>query len=287
MQTITAFGQSTTGRCFVKMHGLMNHFVFVDARSENYRPPNAEIIRLCDVRAGIGADQLIIIEPPTETGAQGDAIAFMRILNVDGREVEACGNATRCAAWLLLEQYNTDEVTIETLAGMLYCQRKGDKRVSCSMGKISSDWRKIPLAEDRVTDHLELSFGPLCDGVALNIGNPHVVFFVPDLDAVDVEKYAPKVQQHPLFPEQVNVGVAQMIADDRMRLIVYERGAGLTTACGSGACVAAYAARERGLTGRRSMTIEMPAGAVDIEILEDRSAVMTGPVGYCFSGILK
>lgn len=287
MQQIRVFGQSVSGRSFVKMHGLLNHFVIVDARSEPFHPAAADIVRLCDVRAGVGGDQLIVVEPATEAGVRGGASAFMRILNVDAREVEACGNATRCLAWLLLEEQGTDTVTIETLAGLLHCARKGDKRVSCTMGKISGDWRKIPLAEERITDHLELSFGPLSDGVALNIGNPHIVFFVADLDAVDIEEVAPKVQRHPLFPQQVNVGVAQMIAEDHMRLVVYERGVGLTTACGSGACVAAFAARLRGLTDKQTMKVEMPAGTVVIDIRDDCSAVMTGPVEYCFAGILK
>jgi diaminopimelate epimerase len=148
------------------------------------------------------------------------------------------------------------------------------------------EWRDIPLAEERDTCHLDLSFGPLTDAVALAIGNPHVVFFVDDLNAVDIEAIAPQIQEHPLFPNQVNVGVAQMTSEDGMRLTVYERGAGITTACGSGACVAAYAALARGLTDRRKMTIEMPAGAVDIEITDDAMAIMTGPVAYCFSGYL-
>jgi len=151
---------------------------------------------------------------------------------------------------------------------------------------VTMEWRDVPLAEERDTCHLELSFGPLNDGVALAIGNPHVVFFVDDLDAVDLEAIAPKIQQHPLFPNQVNVGVAQMTSGDQMRLVVYERGAGLTTACGSGACVAAYAARVRGLTDSRNMTIEMPAGPVGIEIAEEGTAIMTGPVAFCFSGYL-
>lgn len=287
MHKIRIFGQQLSGRSFIKMHGLLNHFVIVDARLEPFRPAKADIIRLCDERAGVGGDQLVIVEPATDAGALGGASAFMRILNVDGREVEACGNATRCVAWLLLEERGIADVTIETLAGLLRCRRKGDRRVSCTMGKISSEWQKIPLAEERLTDHLELSIGPLSDGVALNIGNPHVVFFVPDLDAVNIEKYAPQVQQHPLFPQQVNVGVAQMITEDRMRLVVYERGAGLTTACGSGACVAAFAARLRGLTDEWSMKVTMPAGTVVIDIREDDSAVMTGPVEYCFAGVLK
>ena len=277
-----AFGKRPSGRFFVKMHGLRNHFVITDAREEPYRPDDRDVVRICDPQTGVGGDQLIIIEPARDSGAD----AFMRILNVDAREVEACGNATRCVAWLLLEELGRDAVVVETLAGPLECRRAGPMEISCAMGRVSMEWRDIPLAEERDTCHLELSFGPLSDGVALTIGNPHVVFFVDDLHAVDIAALAPKIQQHPLFPEQVNVGVAQMTSEDGMRLIVYERGAGLTTACGSGACVAAYAALARGLTDSRTMIIEMPAGAVEIEISDDGTAIMTGPVAYCFSGYL-
>jgi diaminopimelate epimerase len=277
-----AFAKTPDGRFFVKMHGLRNHFVITDAREDPYRPDDEEIIRICDPQTGVGADQLIIIEPPRAPAAD----VFMRILNVDAREVEACGNATRCVAWLMMEETNSDAITVETLAGVLDCRRAGPMQVSCAMGQVTMDWRAIPLAEERDTCHLDIEFGPLSDAVALAIGNPHVVFFVDKLDAIDLESLAPQIQQHALFPNQVNVGVAQMIDDDRLRLAVYERGAGLTTACGSGACVAAYAALARGLTDSKTMAVEMPAGEVTIEITGDGTATMTGPVAYCFSGFL-
>jgi len=282
MSESIAAGNDPEGRFFRKMHGLRNHFVIVDARQEEFRPGKDEIIRICDPQTGVGGDQLIVLE-----AARGaDANVFMRILNVDGREVEACGNATRCVAWLLLEELGRDTVVIETLAGALECRRVGHLQVSCSMGQVSMDWRDIPLSEERDTCHLDLSFGPLSDGVALAIGNPHLVFFVDHPGAVDIEALAPGIQQHPLFPQQVNVGIAQMTSGDGMRLVVYERGAGLTTACGSGACAAVYAALARRLTDRRTMTVEMPAGAVVVEITDDGRAIMTGPVDYCFSGYL-
>jgi diaminopimelate epimerase len=162
----------------------------------------------------------------------------------------------------------------------------GEEQVSCSMGKITMQWQKIPLAEERDTGHIDLSFDPLNDAVALNIGNPHVVYFVNDLNSIDIETLAPDIQQHPLFPAEVNVGVAQMMSSTHMRLLVYERGAGLTTACGSGACVAAYAALIRGLTTDRTMQVEMPAGSVEIRITDDDIAIMAGPVEFCYSGII-
>lgn len=265
-------------RRFVKMHGLRNHFAIVDVRKDGWRPDRDETIRLCNVQTGIGADQLILIEPSDK------AHVFMRILNSDGREAEACGNATRCVAWLLLQELAADVVRIETLAGVLRCERAGDKLVRCDMGGLRTDWESIPLREACDTAHLALSSGPLNDPVAVSVGNPHAVFFVDDLDAVDVARHAPAIQQHEMFPQQVNVGVAQVVDDATLRLQVFERGAGLTMACGSGACAAVHAARIRGLTSSKIMTVRLPGGDVQIEISESLTAIMTGPVAYSFSG---
>ncbi len=273
----------SSGRPFLKMHGLRNHFVIVDARETPYCPPAGVIAQLCDVQVGVGSDQLVVMEPAADDSR---AAAFVRFWNVDGREVEACGNATRCVAWLLLEEMSVNRVLLETRAGVLECRRIAPLRVSVGMGRIRTGWQEIPLASEQDTRHLAIEQGPLRDAVALNIGNPHVVFFVDDLDAIDIESLAPPLQNNPLFPEQVNVGVAQMLAANRLRLLVYERGAGLTMACGSGACVAHFAALARGLTESRRMTVELPGGELDIEILADDSAVMTGPVEFSFSGRL-
>jgi diaminopimelate epimerase len=273
------------GRPFLKMHGIRNHFIIVDARDDPWRPAPEEAVRLCDPQTGIGADQVVVIESPAKGEAEG-ARAFARFWNVDGREAEACGNATRCVAWLLLEEQKSDEVLLETRAGVLQCRRVGHQRVSTGMGRISMDWRDIPLREKRDTCHLDLQYGPLSDPVALNIGNPHLVFFVDDVDAIDIETLAPRIQLDPLFPEQVNVGIAQLLSDSHMRLEVYERGAGLTMACGSGACVAVYAALARGLTESSKMQVDLPGGKLEVEILRDGTAVMTGDVAFAFSGYL-
>jgi diaminopimelate epimerase len=270
------------GRSFLKMQGLRNHFVIVDGRNESYNPDTREVVNICDPQTGVGADQLVIIEQPHAD----EAHAFMRLVNVDGRDVEACGNATRCVAWLLMEEAGTDTISIETLAGVLECHRKGDMRVSCDMGKISMEWQYIPLAREQDTLHMNIESGSLRDPVGLSIGNPHAVFFVDDLDAVDLKALAPAIQKNDLFPNEVNVGAAQIIDSKNMRLVVYERGAGLTTACGSGACAAVYAARARGLTESNRVTVSMPAGSVDIDIGADDHALMTGPVAFAFKGCL-
>lgn len=274
------------GRPFLKMHGLRNHFVIVDARTEPFRPGEKEIARICDSRAGIGADQLVVIERPTGAAAKRQAAAFARFWNTDGREVEACGNATRCVAWLLCEETGRDEVVIETRAGVLACRRVAPWCMRSEMGRVSMDWREVPLAEQRDTCHLDREWGPLKDPAALSVGNPHLVFFVDDAAAVDLERLAPGIQADPLFPRQVNVGVAQMLSAGSLKLRVYERGAGLTMACGSGACAAAFAALARGLTESRRLSVELPGGSLDVEILPDGSAAITGEVAFSFSGYL-
>jgi diaminopimelate epimerase len=280
MSNDPSFGKQSTGRPFIKMHGLRNNFVIFDARSDPYKPSVEEVVRICDAKTGIGGDQVIVIE------SSADADAFMRIINVDGREVEACGNATRCIAWLLLEEAGSDSIVLETVAGLIPCIRIGDKEVNCAMGQVTMDWQTIPLSREVDTLHVDYSMGPLSDGVALNIGNPHIVFFVDDIDEIDIESIGPVVQQDELFPQQVNVGIAQVIDANHIRSKVYERGAGMTTACGSGACVAAYAALARELTDQRSIRVSMPAGDVTIDISDEGVATMTGPVAYCFSGFL-
>lgn len=271
-----------SGRAFLKMHGLRNHFVIVDARAEPFEPTGDEVAWICDPEIGVGADQLVAVEPSPDAGVA----AGLRFWNCDGGEAEACGNATRCAAWLLLEESGSDEVVLATRGGRLQCRRAGRERVSVDMGRIGTDWREIPLAEPRDTRHLDVAAGPLTDPAALSVGNPHLVFFVDDVAAVDLAALAPGIQSHPLFPEQVNVGVAQALAPDRLRLRVYERGAGLTQACGSNACAAAFAARWRGLTDEHRITVELPGGELEIEITPRGTAVMTGPVAFAFSGRL-
>ena len=274
------------GRPFIKMQGLHNHFIIVDARAIAYRPSKAEVIQICDVQTGVGGDQLLVIEQPTEQGKAAGAVAFMRIINVDGADVEACGNASRCIAWLLMEETGCDELSFETLAGALACKRTGELEVSVEMGKISMKAADIPLAPGADSLNLNLESGPLKNPIALNIGNPHAVCFVDDLDAVDMLQWAPAIQCDAVFPEKANVGAVQMLSPEHLRLSVYERPGILTTACGSGACVSVVAARARGLTDARRVKVEMPAGSVVIEILEDDSAIMTGPVSWCYQGYL-
>jgi len=278
----TKTGLIQVGRPFVKMHGLRNDFVIVDGRETPYTPSVAEIVRICDRREGVGGDELLVIEPPRS----GKVYAFVRIINPDGSEAEACGNASRCVGWLLMEECGRDEIRIETLGGVLSCRRAGEKQVAVEMGRLRTGWQEIPLSREMDTLHLGIGAGPLQDPVGMNIGNPHAVFFVDDLSAVDLTRYGPQLQKDPLFPEGANIGAAQLLDPKTLRLSVWERPGTLTTACGTGACVAVAAAHRRGLTTEKCMTVVMPAGSVEIELKEDGTVVMTGPVETCYAGYL-
>jgi diaminopimelate epimerase len=272
------------GRPFIKMHGLRNDFIIVDGRRKPYRPSAEEIIRICDRREGVGGDELLIVNPPQSEA--DDAYAFVRIINPDGREVEACGNATRCVGWLFMQENKREEVVVETIGGLLACSRAGEKQVAVEMGKLRTGWQDIPLSREIDTLHLEIGAGPLQDPVGMNIGNPHAVFFVDDVDAIDMAIYGPQLQNHPLFPEEANIGAAQLIDSKTLKLSVWERPGALTTACGTGACVAVGAAHRRGLTSEKQMTVIMPAGTVEIELEGDDTVIMTGPVEICYTGYL-
>jgi len=271
-------------RPFIKMHGLRNHFVFLDLRDADKRLSSEDVVRICDVEVGIGAEQVITIETPSPGAAAQGAYAKMRILNTDGREAQACGNATRCLALLLSDETGRDDILLETLGGLLACRRRDGSDVSVTLGPISMDWQKIPLSSAADTAHLPLQSGPLRDGMALNIGNPHAVFFVDDFDSIDIPAVAPAIQKHPLFPEGVNVGVAQVVDDRTLRLAVWERPGMLTKACGTGACVASFAGRQRGLLKGDDIRVELPGGPLQIRLIDGNRAIMTGPVEICGFG---
>lgn len=270
-------------RPFLKMNGLGNDFVVVEARSQPFSPTADEVRAIADRAAGIGCDQLIAIEP-------GEGVdARVRFWNSDGEEVAACGNGTRCVGWLLMQASGRDQAVIETKAGRLKASRAGERLVSVDMGEPGLDWRAIPLAAEHDTRALDVTLydHPALDGPpgCVSMGNPHVVFFVADLDAAPVREAGPAVERHPLFPDGVNVGFAQVIDRHRIRLRVWERGAGLTKACGTGACAALVAAARRDLTDRTA-TLELDGGELLIDWRADNHVIMTGPAAVDFAGEL-
>jgi len=271
---------------FLKMHGLGNDFVVLDARAAPLDLSLARRRAIADRRLGVGCDQLIVLEPPTD----GDADVFMRIFNPDGGEAGACGNATRCVASVVMDERKTDQVTVQTISGLLESQKAGmgDNGlpvISVDMGLARLDWRDIPVREACDTNHMPVGLGPLQDPVGTNMGNPHATFFVDDLAAIPLAELGPKLEHHRFFPERANIGVVQPLGEGRLRLRVWERGAGLTLACGSGACAAVVAASRRGLVDRKAEVI-VDGGTLTMEWLRDGHVLMTGGIAVAFKGEL-
>ena len=272
-------------RPFVRMNGAGNDFIVVNALETPFAPTAAQVRALAARDPGPGCDQLIAIEPSDR------ADAFMRVWNADGGQVETCGNALRCVGWLLMESTGKDSVVIDTLGGPTTARRAGDRRVQVDMGAPGLDWTEVPLAEEMDTRGVELQVGPIDAPLlhtpgAVSMGNPHVVFFTDRQDDAFVRGSGSLIEHHPLFPEGVNVGFANVVVPDRIRLRVWERGAGLTRACGTGACAALVAAARRGLTGRHAV-IEADGGELEIDWDEATGHVfMTGPIEIEGTGTL-
>ncbi len=261
---------------FVKMHGLGNDFIVLDARVDALPEMTSAIARaLADRREGIGCDQLVLLEPSA-------AEAFrMRFFNSDGGEVEACGNASRAVALL-----HGKAARVETAGGAIMLEPAGSG-ATVDMGHPRFEWDAIPLAYAMDTAQMPVGWpsddGALETPIAVNVGNPHVVFFVEDADAIDLATLGPLIEHDPLFPEAINVNVASMIGKDHLRLNVWERGAGLTRACGTGACASAVAAIQRGLAGHR-VTVTLPGGDLVIEWAPGETIRMTGPATESYRG---
>lgn len=256
---------------FAKMHGLGNDFVVIDARESPVEMPPARVRAIADRHTGIGCDQLIVV------GLSDKADVGMRIFNADGSEVEACGNATRCIPLFLGR-----DVTIETGAVLLDARLAGDG-ASVDMGAPRFEWDAIPLAYAMDTYAMPVSWEDLPAPAVINVGNPHVIFFVDDLAAVETDRLGSLIEHDPLFPARVNVNFAQVLSDRHIRLVVWERGAGLTQACGTGACATAVAAIRQGLvTG--PVTVSLPGGDLMIDWRAGGHIQMTGPATFVFSG---
>ena len=263
---------------FHKMHGLGNDFVVLDRRSGKLSLSAAQIRRIADRRLGVGCDQLLSLEPSER------ADVFMRVYNADGSESGACGNGTRCIARLIMEERGGTRALIETAAGVLTVTA-GIHGYTADMGMPRFGWDEIPLAGPADTLALDLALGPLAQPVALNIGNPHAVFFVPDAEAVPLADLGPDLEHHPMFPERANIGVVEVRDARTLRVRVWERGAGLTTACGSGACAALVAAARRGLA-ERSAKVLLDGGSLRIAWSEADHVLMTGGAMHSFRGRL-
>lgn len=270
------------GLPFLKMHGLGNDFVVVDLRAAPRVFSDETVRRIADRREGVGCDQFITIEPATVAGAD----AWMGIRNADGSTVGACGNATRCVAHLLMAESGRDQTVIQTAPGLLRASRAGALEVTVDMGPARLEWQDIPLAQAVDTAHLPLSAGPLSDGVGVSMGNPHAVFFVEDAEAVPLTEVGPVLEHDPLFPERANIEAVSLLPDGRLRMRVWERGTGITMACGTGACATVVAAILRGHV-ERAADVVLDGGSLHITWLrEENRVLMRGPVATSFTGIL-
>ena len=265
--------RAQSGLPFMKMHGLGNDFVVVDARARDIAMTEDLARTLGDRHRGVGFDQLAVM-----TKGTGDV--HLTFWNADGSMSAACGNATRCIARFLMEETGKDALHLTTARGDLFARDAGGGLTSVNMGQPQLTWDEIPLSEEMETLHLPIEGDP----VATGMGNPHCTFFVPDAEVIPLDSFGPRYEHHPLFPQRTNVQVAQIVGPDHIRMRVWERGAGITLASGSSSCAVAVAAARRGLTGRR-VRIDLDGGTLHVDWTDD-GVWMTGPTAHVFSGVL-
>jgi|SRR6056300_134290 len=262
---------------FIKMHGLGNDFVIIDSRNNNYIINEKNIRLISNRRLGVGCDQVIEIKDSKS------ADIFMKIYNSDGSEAEACGNATRCVAGILFASSPKKNILIETVSGILKAESEANGNIKVDMGKPKLGWQDIPLSKN--IDEINFEQFSLKNGFAVNLGNPHVVFFVEDLKNFTIDKIGPFIETNELFPQKVNVEICQIISDQKIRVMVWERGAGKTLACGSGACAVLVAAYKKGLS-KEIAEIQLDGGSLNISwnVKTDNHLIMSGPVSVSFLG---
>lgn len=261
------------------MHGLGNDFVVIDARQARLQLTPEQSRHIAHRRFGIGCDQILVMQPSDH------AACFMQVINSDGTIDSICGNGIRCVAWLLMEESGQNQVVIETKKGLHPITRTPDNLIRVNMGQPLFNWDDVPLASPADTLQLIIPDMPqLPPGVTQSMGNPHTVFFVKDAEIVPLAEWGAALEIHPLFPERTNVEFCHIIGNDHIRMRVWERGSGITMACGSGACAVLVAAVRRGLTGRAA-TVQLDGGNLQIEWQQaDDQVYMTGPANYVFSG---
>ena len=265
---------------FKKMHGLGNDFVVIDTRDGTPVPTTKQIERIANRRWGVGCDTVVVLKNSEESDI------FAHFYNSDGSESGACGNATRCIADIIMTETGKESCVIELTYDTLYCKKKGDLLVEVDMGVPKLEWQDIPMAQETDTLHVPLEKDNVRDPAAASMGNPHLVFFVDKLADIDVETLGPYFENHELFPERTNVEFVEVINNMHLRQKTWERGCGITDACGTGACAVMVSASRRGIVGR-SCKVELDGGMLDIAWREsDGHVLMTGPVAYVFDGTL-
>jgi len=267
---------------FIKMHGLGNDFVIIDGRDNNFLPDVSFCQHVADRHRGVGYDQLIILGKPKNSSAD----LFMHMFNADGTKAGACGNATRCVARLLFEEKKETEGVIETISGLLPVWEEENDLISVNFGPPHLAWDEIPLGQESDTLNIDLGCHSLPPACCVNMGNPHAVFFIPDVTAIILDEIGPKIENHPLFPDRTNVEFAQILDAGNIRMRVWERGTGITQACGSGACATLVAAVQRHLCARKAK-IHLDGGTLKVSWREkDEHVILSGSTALSFRGTL-
>ena len=265
---------------FIKMHGLGNDFVIIDQRIKKVEISKEIINKLSDRNSGAGCDQLITIS----NSSSDDHDAYIQIYNANGDRAEACGNGTRCVAKLLFDEKDISELKIKSDTGILLAKKINNQNISVNLGKLSNNWKDIPLAQEVDTLNIPINIEGFSSGIAVSIGNPHIVFIGNNLYDVDLSSIGPEIENNKLFPNKTNVEIIEILNENKIKMRVWERGVGITLACGSGACAAVYAGKLKKLL-KDNVEVQLERGSLFINI-ENNSAIMTGPAEISFRGLI-
>jgi len=267
---------------YTKMHGLKNDFIIIDGREKKISLNKNKIKKIADRKSGLGCDQVVILEKPKKKTS-----AFIKFYNSDGSITKACGNAARCVAFLLMKEYKTKKITIETESALLNASLVKNNNVSVDIGKAYFKWNQIPLKKKINTDEIDFKVNSHIKPALVNVGNPHIIFFVKNLKKINLKKIGPKIERNSLFPERINVNFAKILNNSKIELRVWERGSGITKACGTGASATTVAAIKNKLINKRICHIHMEGGKLKIKYKKNGHIVMTGPIKIIKKGVLN
>tara|TARA_Y100000310_G_scaffold229231_1_gene231647 strand:- start:40 stop:867 length:828 start_codon:yes stop_codon:yes gene_type:complete len=268
---------------FTKMHGLKNDFIIIDARTKKFFLTPNNIKKISDRKKGLGCDQVVIIEKPRKKKTS----AFIKFYNSDGSVTKACGNAARCVAFLLMKECKTKKIALETESTLLNASLAKNNHVSVDIGKAYFKWRQIPLKKNININKINFNVDSYIKPILVNVGNPHIIFFIKNLKKINLKQIGPKIEKNHLFPERINVNFAKILSNNKIELRVWERGAGMTKACGTGASATAVAAIKNKLINKRICYIHMDGGKLKIEYKKNGHIIMTGPTKTVKKGILN
>ena len=268
---------------YTKMHGLKNDFIIIDARAKKIFLKKKNKQKISNRKKGLGCDQVVIIEKPKKKKTS----AFIKFYNSDGSITKACGNATRCVAFLLMKEFKRKKIALETESTLVNAFLTKNNQVSVDIGKAYFKWKQLPLKRKVNINKVNFNIDSYINPTLINVGNPHIIFFMQNLKKINLKKVGPKIEKNPLFPERINVNFAKILKNNKIELRVWERGAGITKACGTGASATAVAAIKNKLINKRICYIHMDGGKLKIEYKKNGHIVMTGPIKTVKKGILN